>query len=88
MAAARKPKTLFLRLWRRSLPGERVRLQFVNVKTRRVLFSSVFQRGLLAICEREAKKDSVCLAQFLINAIVSTLHRRERQASQGIRRAV
>ena len=75
------------RLRRRSLPGEGVRLQFVNVKTGRVQFSSVFKRELLTIVEGAAEKDGISVSQFIINAMEWALPRLELKASQGQGRA-
>ena len=86
-AAAPQSKTVLLRLWRRSAPGGGIRLQFVEDKTRRVLFSSVFERGLLTIIERTAKKDGISVGQFIINALNWFLDRRALKASQGQGRA-
>ena len=82
-SAARQPKTILLTLWRRSLSGERVRLQFVKVKTGRVLFSTVFQRGLLTIVERAAEKDGISVGAFIIKAIEWAFPRLEAKAAQG-----
>lgn len=76
-SVARQPKMVLLTLRCRSLPRKRVRVQFVKVKTGRVVISSVFERRFFAWITRVAEKHGMCLCQFLINAMEWKLKNRK-----------
>jgi uncharacterized protein (DUF1778 family) len=83
LGTAGQSTTVPVRLRRRSLPGNGVRLSIIEAKAGRVLLSTDFKRELLTLAEYAAEKDGVSLCQFLIEAINQKARRPELKASQG-----
>ena len=75
--AARQIQTVRLFLRRRSISGNRVRLQFVKAKSGRACWSPAFPVALVKTLECGAEKLGMCLGRFIIAGLDRKLPRPE-----------